>query len=68
MIGWGVTILIIGIGSFLLPMMGMQFRIMAIFGEGNEQMGGVILAVIGVILIVIGALKGRKSGEEPPKT
>ena len=31
--GWGITCLVLGIGSFVLPMMGVQFIVMELFGE-----------------------------------
>jgi hypothetical protein len=58
--GWGTTFVILGIGSFILPRMGMQFSLISIFGEGNE-------AIVGVAFIAVGAimhLTGRRTEEE----
>jgi len=55
-----IYLLIIGLGSFILPMMGYQFKVIQIFGEGNESMLGIILMAIGAILLVLSFLKGKK--------
>jgi len=31
--GWGTTLILLGVGSFLLPFFGMQFRLMSLFGD-----------------------------------
>ena len=49
--GWGITLIILGIGSFILPAMNMQFALISVFGEGNEAGVGV-----GVGFIAIGAM------------
>jgi hypothetical protein len=61
--GWGIILLIFGIGSFVLPMMGMQFRLLSIFGEAAPIVG-IILAVVGALLL---ALSFRGGGAQPPE-
>lgn len=48
--GWGITLLILGIGSFILPLMGMQFRLLSLFGDAAPIVG-IALAVIGGLLL-----------------
>lgn len=48
--GWGVTMLVLGIGSFILPMMGYQFVLMDLFGD-YTPIAGIGLAVVGGILV-----------------
>ena len=56
--GLGIGLLLIGILSFVLPLVGLQFRIINVFGPGSAPIVGVILAVIGIVLI-IGSMAGR---------
>lgn len=49
--GWGITLLILGIGAFLLPMAGYQFALLNLV-EGYEQIVGGVLAVAGLGLII----------------
>jgi type IV secretory pathway VirB2 component (pilin) len=62
--GWGILLIALGVGSFILPMMGMQFRLLSIFGE-HTGIAGAVMAVIGVILLGISFMAGKKSGETP---
>jgi hypothetical protein len=50
--GWGITLLILGIGSFILPLMGLQFRLLNLFGEATPFLGAG-LAVAGAVLLVL---------------
>jgi hypothetical protein len=43
--GWGITLIILGVGSFILPLMGMQFALVSVFGEAQMP------AAIGMIVI-----------------
>ena len=64
MIGWGIMLLIIGIGSFIMPAMGIQFRLIQIFGEGNEWVAGVVFSLGGIALIAAGFFTGKNDGGE----
>jgi hypothetical protein len=44
--GWGLTLIILGIGSYILPLMGRQFMLVSIFGDS---------AWVGAGFIVFGA-------------
>jgi len=61
----GIFCLILGIGSFLLPMMGMQFRLLNMLGE-NTWMAGAGLSVLGVVLLVASGMSKQKP--PPSKT
>lgn len=51
--GWGFTLILLGLGSFVLPMMGIQFRIMQLFGE-YQLVGGLALAAAGGLMVFFG--------------
>ena len=61
MVGWGVILLVLGVGSFLMPFVGMQFALARFFGPGNDTLVGIVLSVVGLLLIVIGLRRGRTS-------
>ena len=47
----GVYCLIFGVGSFVLPMLGLQFRLLSLFGSATPLVG-LGLAVLGGVLVV----------------
>lgn len=47
---WGVTFLILGVGTFALPIVGLEFAIMSLFGD-ERPMVAVILAIAGLLMI-----------------
>lgn len=49
--GWGITFVIFGIGSFILPLMGLQFKLLSLFGE-YQSIAGVALLIIGIGMII----------------
>lgn len=59
--GWGITFCILGIGSFILPKMGMQFSLISLFGEGNEAITGTAFLLIGLVLLLVGFRAGAGS-------
>ena len=64
MIGWGIFLVILGLGSLLLPMIGFQFRLMELV-EDFQPWAGLAVAAIGFGLIGMGITNRR---EEPPPT
>jgi len=58
---WGLTLLFIGIFSFILPLLGLQFRILNILG--GRQEGSFIFIGAGVILYLASLRKGRRPPE-----
>jgi hypothetical protein len=55
LMGWGVTLSLLGLGSFILPLFGLQFKILYLLG-GDSPIVGAILALIGAVLLLV-ALK-----------
>jgi len=49
--GLGAMLVFLGAGSFLLPLVGLQFRIMNLFGDATPIIA--IALVIGGILMVV---------------
>ena len=47
---WGIWLLVLGIGSFVLPYMGLQFKILSLFGEALPMVAGGMAVVGGVLL------------------
>jgi hypothetical protein len=56
--GLGVMLLVIGAGSFVLPMMGRQFILVSVFGE-YEKAAAIGMIVLGAVLTVL-SLRGQK--------
>jgi hypothetical protein len=54
---WGVTLIFIGLGSFLLPMIGLQFRLLNLFG--GSPAAGMFVAAAGGVLLGVGFMKDR---------
>jgi hypothetical protein len=46
----GTWLLILGVGSFILPMMGMLFTILTVFGESLPLVAGA-MAMAGVAMV-----------------
>lgn len=57
---WGVTLLVLGVGSFILPLLGMQFRILNVFGDA-QPIVGIGMAVLGGALLLIGLVTGNSA-------
>ena len=53
MIGWGVTLMIIGAGSLLLPLLNYQFSLMELVDD-YQPYAGIVVAVIGAVLVLVG--------------
>jgi len=51
--GTGAMFLFMGLASFVLPLIGVQFRILSIFG-GARWIVSVILCIVGVIMLAAG--------------
>jgi hypothetical protein len=49
---WGVWLLILGIGSFILPVFGLQFALLNIFGE-SQVLAAIGMIIVGVVLLVV---------------
>ena len=60
--GLGVMLLVIGAGSFILPMMGRQFILVSVFGQ-YEKAAAIGMIVVGAILTVL-SLRGQKADKK----
>lgn len=58
MIGFGVLLIIFGVGSLILPQFNLQFRLMSLL-EDVQPLAGIVVAAIGVLLVVLGLRKQR---------
>lgn len=47
---WGTWLLIFGVGAFVLPMFGMQFKILSMFGESLPLIASA-MAVAGIAMV-----------------
>jgi hypothetical protein len=54
---WGAPMILIGLGSYLLPMLGFQFILMQPFQQ--YPAAGIIIAILGLGLCLIDVFKGR---------
>jgi hypothetical protein len=47
---WGIYLLIFGVGAFILPMVGLQFKILNVFGE-SLPLVAVAMALAGGVMV-----------------
>jgi putative Mn2+ efflux pump MntP len=65
-IGWGITLIVFGAGSLLLPLLGWQFAIMEIVDD-FQPYAGMVVAVIGAALVLLGMRReGTTATSQPP--
>lgn len=61
---WGIFLLFLGAGAFILPMFGRQFIVFTIFGD-YASVAAIICIVVGGILVILGivfkVLRTKKS-------
>jgi hypothetical protein len=62
MVGWGILLLVLGIGSLLLPMLNMQFRLMELV-DPYQPWAGIVVAVIGAALVFMGQTRRQPTAE-----
>jgi hypothetical protein len=60
---FGITLLILGIGSFILPYFGYQFKIFNSLGE-YEKIVEIGVAVLGAVLIAVSIIQAKKKETE----
>lgn len=67
MVGFGVLLVILGIGSLLLPMFDIQFQIMSLLDD-YQPVAGIAIAAVGVVLIALGRRQRTQTVvvQEPP--
>jgi len=56
--GWGTLLVLLGVGSFILPAFGMQFRLINVFG-GDPSSSGVLFIIVGAVLYLVGQARER---------
>ena len=62
----GVTLMFIGLGGFILPIFGIQFRVLNPSDQGPT--GKLVVAGIGLVLFVIGSKKDHAASDPQPPT
>ncbi len=63
MAGWGLTFIIIGLGSFLLNMIGVEFAILMWVDHWGATVGSLIrigFAALGAVMMIMPRLLNRK--------
>jgi hypothetical protein len=58
---FGTVMIIIGMGSFILPMFGVQFVLVSAFGPGMQLVAGVGLTLLGIVVVGGNMLASRLS-------
>jgi len=63
---FGILLLILGVGSFVLPMIGFQFSLMSLI-EDYQPWAGIGVAAIGAMITIAFALNKKPQGstEQP---
>jgi hypothetical protein len=60
MVGWGLVLIVLGIGSFVLRNNGMEFFLLAWIDNWGESSGNLIrigMAVLGFVLVAVDRLR-----------
>jgi hypothetical protein len=50
----GMTLVLLGVGSFVLPLVGLQFRVLSLFGE-NQAIAAIGMVVVGGLMLAAGS-------------
>jgi hypothetical protein len=61
---WGALLIVMGILSFILPAIGMQFRLINLAG-GDPSSSGVLFIIVGGVLFFIGQARERMASPTP---
>jgi hypothetical protein len=73
MAGLGAFLIILGIGSLVLPMFDIQFQLMSLLDD-YQPIAGIAVAAIGAVLVLLGLRRTRtevvvaQPAQEPPPT
>jgi hypothetical protein len=60
---WGIWLVVLGVGAFILPYFGLQFKILNVFGDALPMVAGGI-AVVGAALFAL----SFRAGSQAPQT
>lgn len=63
LVGWGILLIIVGAGSVLLPSLGFQFRLMELV-DVLQPYVGIVVALFGAVLLVLGMARGRQARDD----
>lgn len=58
MVNNGIYLIIQGIGGFILPLLGVQFKVLSIFGESGQYMIALVLTITGLAMTIKGVIAG----------
>jgi hypothetical protein len=50
----GTMLVLLGVGSFVLPFVGLQFRVLSLFGE-NQVIAAIGMVVVGGLMLAAGS-------------
>jgi purine-cytosine permease-like protein len=67
MLSLGVLLVILGVGSFVLPMIGYQFRLIEPL-EPYQPWAGIALAAVGLVIVIFTARARRAPAETVVQT
>ncbi len=56
---WGLGLILVGVGVFVLPLIGLQFRGLNRLDEGTRMVVAIAAAGLGAVLFVVGRLKAK---------
>ena len=59
----GIWLMVLGVGAFVLPYFGLQFKILSVFGEALPMVAGGV-AVVGAVLVAL----SFRGGSQAPQT
>ena len=60
---WGIWLVVLGVGAFILPYFGLQFKILSMFGEALPMVAGGI-AVVGAVMLAL-SFRGDSNASAP---
>ncbi len=71
MVALGALLVILGIGSLVLPMFDIQFQLMSLLDD-YQPVAGIAVAAIGAVLVFLGLRRTRAAAvptpQQPPST
>jgi hypothetical protein len=56
----GIWLMVLGVGAFVLPYFGLQFKILSVFGEALPMVAGGV-AVVGAVLVALSFRTGSQA-------
>jgi len=59
---WGIFFIIMGVGSLVLPLLGVQFILMSLLDSG-QPWSGIGVALVGGVMIYLGSRNSDASAE-----